>query len=870
MSAISLTPAIKAARAAAGGATAVSVAVPARPCARGKFLYVGEDKFYVRGVTYGPFRPTASGCDYHTPAQVARDFQQMAAAGLNALRTYTVPPEWLLDEAERCGLKVMVGVAWEQHIGFLSERRRAKDIVERVAAGVRSCAGHPAVLCYAIGNEIPAGVVRWYGRRAVERHIHRLYNAAKAADPGSLVTYVNYPTTEYLQLPFLDLLCFNVYLERANDFGSYLARLQNLTGNRPLLMGEIGLDSSSHGPDVQAQMLEKQIGTAFSAGAAGAFVFSWTDEWYRGGEDITGWKFGLTDCERRPKPALAAVGRSFSNLPLKPEAKLPRISVVICTYNGSRTLAQTLRGAAQLEYPDYEVIVVDDGSTDHTAALVRQWEVRLISTPNRGLSAARNVGAQAATGEIVAYLDDDAWPDPHWLNYLAAAFADPKNAAVGGPNVAPPDDGMIACCVASAPGGPTHVLLTDQLAEHLPGCNLAIRKSALEAIGGFDPQFRIAGDDVDVCWRLQDEGGALGFAPGALVWHRRRNSVRAFWRQQVQYGKAEALLEQKWPEKYNTLGHLRWHGRLYHKGIYRILPFQKWRVYHGVWGTGLFQSIDTPAESGLNLWCQMPEAFMLLIGLLSLSALGLLWSRLFWVLPLAGVVATLLVIHAVTTAFHVSFADMPALLAHPARSRLLLSCLHLMQPVARLYGRLRYGLTPWRRRAGGRLAWPVQRAVTQWSEKWVSVEGRLERLEAGLAKHGTVVCRGNVFDRWDLEAGMGAMGSVRLRAMVEEHGSGKQLVRYRMWPRFPVSGFVAVLALLSLAALAGREGALVAGGVLTAPALLLLMWMLLTSAATSAAVLRAVSETQSEPASPAPASAAADAPPLSTVDGGGL
>src|SRR5262249_32783014 len=152
----------------------------------------------------------------------------MAASGFNAIRTYTVPPHWLLDLARHHGLRVMIGLPWEQHVTFLDSRQRANSIVDRVRVGVRACAGHPAVLCYVIGNEVPAPIVRWYGRRRVERFLERLYRAAKAEDPGGLVTYVNYPTTEYLELPFIDLVCFNVYLETQETLEAYLARLQNL------------------------------------------------------------------------------------------------------------------------------------------------------------------------------------------------------------------------------------------------------------------------------------------------------------------------------------------------------------------------------------------------------------------------------------------------------------------------------------------------------------------------------------------------------------------------------------------------------------------------------------------------------------------
>src|SRR5437879_4491792 len=195
------------------------------------------------------------------------------------------------------------------------------------------------------------------------------------------------------------------------------------------------------------------------------------------------------------------------------------MSVVVCTFNGSRTIRDCLEGIGKLCYPNYETIVIDDGSTDGVGDIAAEYDVRLIRTENQGLSAARNLGMQEATGEIIAYIDDDARPDPHWLTYLAATFMGSDCAAVGGPNIAPPGAGPMAECVANAPGCPMHVLLSDQEAEHVPGCNMAFRKACLEAVGGFDRQFRTAGDDVDVCWRLQQHGWRVGFSPAAMVWH---------------------------------------------------------------------------------------------------------------------------------------------------------------------------------------------------------------------------------------------------------------------------------------------------------------------------------------------------------------
>ena len=157
----------------------------ARPRVRGKFLFVGDEKLYIRGVTYGPFRPSDDGTQYHSPEVVERDFGQIAANGFNVVRTYTVaPPRWFLDIALRRGLRVMVGLPDEElRFPFLNNRKRIQSIKERVRAGMSDCVGHPAVLCYVIGNEIPAPIVRWYGRRHIERILEQLYRAAKAEDP---------------------------------------------------------------------------------------------------------------------------------------------------------------------------------------------------------------------------------------------------------------------------------------------------------------------------------------------------------------------------------------------------------------------------------------------------------------------------------------------------------------------------------------------------------------------------------------------------------------------------------------------------------------------------------------------------------------
>ena len=485
--------------------------------AKGRYLFAGDTKFFVKGVTYGPFPENSRGEPLPEDATVLRDFELMRRAGVNAIRVYYVPPRHFLDLAAKAGIRVMVGIPWPQHLCFLDQWEVKEDIKKTVRESVASLAGHPAILAWLIGNEIPSHIVRWHGAGKVEKFLAALAAIVREEDPEGMVTYANYPSTEYLRLPFLDFLSVNVYLHDPKAFRSYVKRLQNVAGELPLVLSEFGMDSIRNSEEHVAETLAWQLRAAYELGVSGTMVFAWTDEWYTGGHLIEDWKFGLVNELRRAKPAYQAVADVYrQKLPLLPQ-QVPAISVVVCAYNAASTMDGCLASFAKVDYPDFEVIVVDDGSTDETGAIADRHAaaapyIHVIHQPNLGLSAARNVGMRAARGEIVAYTDSDCYVDPHWLHYMAWAFTDDRFVAVGGPNLPPAEDNRTAACVAVSPGAPTHVLLTDEIAEHVPGCNMAYRKEYLAGIGGFDATYRAAGDDVDVCWRLQDDGHLIGFS----------------------------------------------------------------------------------------------------------------------------------------------------------------------------------------------------------------------------------------------------------------------------------------------------------------------------------------------------------------------
>ena len=782
----------------------------AGPQVSGKFLEVDGRRFLIKGVTYGTFAPDAEGVQFPALKQIDLDFRMMAEAGINTVRVYTVPEPSLLDAALRHGLRVMIGVPWTQHVAFLGEPRLAREIREQAAATVRALASHPAALLFAVGNEIPPAIVRWHGTARVERFLQDLHNACKQAAPSSLITYVNFPPTEYLDLDCFDVHSFNVYLHRESNLRSYLARLQHAAGNRPFVLAEAGADSIREGRDGQARITAMHIRAAFEEGAAGAVAFAWTDEWWRGGHTVEDWAFGLVDADRQPKPALAAVSRAFAGAPFPPDeqAAWPRVSVVVCAYNAADTIDDCLTSLSALTYPNAEIIVVNDGSRDATGAIARRYpRAQVIDVPNGGLSAARNVGIAQATGEIVAYTDADVRVDPDWLTYLVQPILSGRYVGSGGPNVVPPDDDWVAQCVARSPGGPTHVLLNDRVAEHVPGCNMAFRRDALVSIGGFNPAYLRAGDDVDICWRLQARGHEIGFAPSALVWHHHRSSVKAYWRQQVGYGEGETWLDAHHPEKF-VRGQMLWKGH-----IYSPLPFLKSlsgrRVNTGVWGTAAFPSIYSEDSYRLEYVPHSPAWMLVSLALVAAGLLDLVIATPDVRLLLLGLSGW-----AITIVRCVQFAlgsDLRGVQAVEGRSqgqsrllyRAVIAWLHLINPVARMWGRIK-GMSsmplvtaaehitrrPWKAPVPGlrdilrsvRLGLGRPDARAFWSETWVDHAHVLTEM-VGVLRAARPAPPVEVDEGWrpdrDFSVGVGRWGWLHVQALVEEHAGGKCLTRVR-------------------------------------------------------------------------------------------
>lgn len=660
-------------------------AVDGRVSVAGQQLVLRDSTYRVRGVTYGSFLPRADGARFPEPDRIDADFAHMAEAGFNTVRIYSSPPADLLAAAGDHGLRLIVGVHYDdwrmESSGGRSASRRVLDHGRRALDECLELCGRSAsVLAISVGNEVPADLVRLHGVHRVSGVLGDLVEHVHRADPSMLVTYTNFPTTEFLEIDGLDLVTFNVFLEDRGAFRRYLRHLQVLAMDQPLVLTELGASAVVHGESGQSAMLAWQLEEVASSGIAGATVFSWTDEWGVGDVPVEGWGFGVTTAERRPKPSLSAVRRGFEMDVRDVRDVWPTISVVVCAYNEERHIADCLKSLTTMDYPGLEVILCDDGSTDATSSIALGFPVTVLELPHGGLSAARNAGLAAAKGEIVAYLDADAEATRDWLYHIAQAFEGQGIAAAGGPNLPALDPVETERAVARCPGNPREVLITDTRAEHLAGCNMAFLRDELLAVGGFDVGYTSAGDDVDVCWKVIDRDREIAFSPAAVVHHHRRGTARGFLRQQRGYGRAERLLSGPHRHRINRLGQARWSGF-----VYGSIGLPRWllrpTVYHGWGGTSPFQPTSRRRHKESLGYALAVLPFWVLVGLLSVLPVALSpWLLALPLLASAGVGALAVSIF--------TGARPPRDIQRRLRFRALVTWLHLAAPFVRLVGRL--------------------------------------------------------------------------------------------------------------------------------------------------------------------------------------
>lgn len=213
-----------------------------------------------------------------------------------------------------------------------------------------------------------------------------------------------------------------------------------------------------------------------------------------------------------------------------------KISIVIPAYNAVRTIGAALDACRAVDWPDKEIIVVDDGSTDDTAGVVARFpEVMLVRRPNGGPAAARNSGWRAARGDVVFFTDSDCLPHGDVLQKIAPHFNRPETAGAGGTYGIANGHSLLARLIHMEIMWRHRNMGGD--VDFLGSFNCAYRRSALERVGGFNEEYKNAsGEDNDLSYRVLKSGYKLAFEKGAAVDHFHEESLTQYLARQYRHG----------------------------------------------------------------------------------------------------------------------------------------------------------------------------------------------------------------------------------------------------------------------------------------------------------------------------------------------
>jgi glycosyltransferase involved in cell wall biosynthesis len=652
----------------------------------------------------------------------------------------------ILDLATFTGLHALVELTLKPE--DLLEGARARETAVRIVRTVKIWRNHPALIGYLIDCPIAPEQLRMLGVERLRNALDRIVREIRLRDGRALVGLKHRPSTVALAIRAEDFLYAEVAGFTPAELAPFVIALHNLAMARPVVI-EFPKAVAGHGLEQ-----DELVATAFGVGAAGVVAPPVSHP------RVQDW---LAMRPMRVEEASPFVSLNGTCPPRPP--RTPMVSVVICAYNAERTMLPCLESLRRLKYPNYEIVIVDDGSRDRTAEIAMQFlEFRLIRQPNKGLSVARNVGLYAARGEIIAYTDSDCVVDPDWLTLMVRAMVEGGFDGCGGPNYAPHEEGRVEGCVAAAPGAPCHVLVADDRAEHLAGCNMVFTKAALVAVGGFDAQFTSAGDDVDICWRALDAGLTLGYCPAAFVWHFRRNTVKAYYGQQCGYGRAEAALYLKYPERFNALGQIKWRGTI--PGLASTVPGALRRRIGWARTAGAAQTVRDEVPGILSFLPQTLEW-----NLVFAAAVIFSWSAGWTVLPALAMLSLGLV-----WALHYAW-QAPLEKCHDSPgTRLFIAFLAWSGPMVRTW-------TRWKARMRtvnlGNELQPRQRPtlrwlgrslhLSYWNEAWTTRESLLERLARSFSRAGLAVTPDPGWNDFDLEVRPDPWTRLRFKTADEEH-----------------------------------------------------------------------------------------------------
>lgn len=309
----------------------------------------------------------------------------------------------------------------------------------------------------------------------------------------------------------------------------------------------------------------------------------------------------------------------------------PTLSIVIPSYNRANELERCLRSLFLLEYPHdcLEILVVDDASTDTTSAtlsaLTQEAETHSIQlrsvrhVQRQGVAISRNTGVEAASYDLIAYIDSDCVATPTWLTELVPLFQDGRIAAVGGMIRGYERRSVLGryedTCSSLHMGARAQQVHLEGPLTYLPTANFIIRRAIWQHLGGFAPLSQ--GEDVDFCRRILLSGAHIRYVPQGIVYHDYRTTLKAFLKIRAAYATAEAALLQRHPTERRIL----------------VLPLEQATfaglVLGGLWsiGYGMIGACPCHATNHASIMSKRSSLFVLIGSLVTALSLTLFSTR---------------------------------------------------------------------------------------------------------------------------------------------------------------------------------------------------------------------------------------------------
>jgi hypothetical protein len=478
-----------------------------------KFLRRGAEKFLLKGMRL----PGISGAiDFNEKIILRKRLDELAAAHVNALILSEAQAEAVLGVAGQAGLAAIVEIAIDAD--ELAAPQRARVTIERVGAAMKLLRGYPALAGVVIDCRIDRGSISRIGRNALRGTLEAIARRIRESNGHLLVALKHRADAAEISFAGEDFAYLEVTRIDEAAAGAMMRAMHDRAGARPLVI-EVGEEFPG---EVEA------VARGFGGGAAGVVAAAMRPAVSPGWQNVRMLSAGEL-------PPFMHFGGSAAPLP----AAMPLVSVVVSARDGEQTLAACLKSIGRLHYPNYEVIVIEEGSRERDGAAAADPGVRVI----RGKAGDLRVEAlRAARGELIAFTRADCAVDADWLTLAVQAIAEDGLDGCRGPVCPPREELRFAARVAAElePSNAHADGLRETQIDVGAARNLVIRKSSLAASGGKAGRSINGNGDRELAALMPVNGLKIGWCPAGFVRRNGPATIGEFFRNQIAQGRREA------------------------------------------------------------------------------------------------------------------------------------------------------------------------------------------------------------------------------------------------------------------------------------------------------------------------------------------